>query len=75
MCVDLATILDSMISQTEWGTTAKFSCTSCGKQLADRRDMRRHCETHLDIKHECEICGKRCKTSNALRMHRSNYHK
>jgi len=71
LCVDLATILDAMIGHSG----SKYACKSCGKELADRRDMRRHCETHLDIKHVCEFCGKHCKTSNALRMHYSTYHK
>jgi len=71
LCVDLSTILDAMIGHSG----AKYACKSCGKQIADRRDMRRHCETHLDMTHACELCHKVCKTRDALRQHYSAYHK
>jgi len=73
----LAAVLDSMILVAEGDHTVfmKYTCSNCGKQLPDRRDMKRHCETHLDITHICEMCQKVCKTRNALRQHYSAYHK
>ena len=67
----MSAILEGMISETY----GQFSCNTCGKVMAQKRDMKRHVESHLDIKHECEICGQRSKTSNALRMHYKIYHK
>merc|ERR1712181_88277 len=72
-----AAVLDSMIlvAEGDHPVFMKYTCSNCGKQLPDRRDMKRHCETHLDITHICEMCQKVCKTRNALRQHYSAYHK
>ena len=75
----LATLLDSMIVVGEdaggQSVYMKYTCATCGKKLPDRRDMKRHCETHLDVTYICELCQKSCKTRNALRQHYSAYHK
>ena len=68
---DLSTVLEGMITETY----GQFSCNTCAKVMAQKRDMKRHVECHLDINHECNICGQRSKTSNALRMHYRNNHK
>jgi len=75
----LAALLDSMIVVGEdaggQSVYMKYTCATCGKKLPDRRDMKRHCETHLDVTYICELCQKACKTRNALRQHYSAYHK
>ena len=75
----LAAVLDSMIVVGEdaggQSVYMKYTCATCGKKLPDRRDMKRHCETHLDVTYICELCQKACKTRNALRQHYSAYHK
>ena len=71
MYLELKNVLESMMSFGEGG----WSCTTCGKTMHSKKDMRRHCETHVNVTHECQECYKIFKTSNALRQHHSVHHK
>jgi len=64
-----------MIHQRLESGESGWSCGTCGKVMAARKDMRRHCETHVDYSHECQYCNKTFKTSNAFRQHHNIYHK
>ena len=66
-------MLDSMMSQN-FGD-GSWSCSTCGKTMPAKKDMRRHCETHVDMVMDCPICQKSFKTSNAFRQHQAMYHK
>ena len=50
-------------------------CTVCGKKIKDKRDMKRHLETHLSgLSYDCSQCGKNFRSSSALRKHIYNHH-
>lgn len=74
--LDLDAVLNGMISQTYGeGNLVKFSCNTCGKMMSEKRDMKRHVESHLNMTYSCEICQKTCNTSNALRKHFYMHHR
>ena len=76
---DLNSLCDSMIAkyENEGQSAAKYRymCTSCGKVIISKKDMRRHVETHLDISHPCSVCQRTFKTRSSLALHYSLYHK
>merc|ERR1712013_651097 len=72
---DPTAMLDSMMSKVLVDGIAKFQCATCGKLMAEKRDMKRHLESHLDMSYACEICKKVCTTSNALRKHYYVHHR
>ena len=74
-CADLTAVLDSMMSKVWAEGIAKFCCNTCGKIMAEKRDMKRHLESHLDMSYNCDICKKVCTTSNALRKHYYVHHR
>ena len=50
-----------------------FRCTVCEKKIKDKRDMKRHLETHLSgLSYECSQCGNSFRSSDALRKHKRN---
>ena len=54
----------------------KWKCTVCGKGTKDKRDMKRHIESHIDgVSHPCNICGKGIRSKHALFMHKSRTHR
>jgi len=65
---ELRRMLDSMMSQN-FGS-GSWSCSTCGKTMPAKKDMRRHCETHVDMVMACPLCQKSFKTSNAFRQHK-----
>ena len=69
--LDFSSLLESMIQR---GLNGSFECTSCGKTSGDRKSMRRHVETHLDVRHSCQLCDKVSKTRVGLAQHYSKYH-
>ena len=75
LCADLNAVLDSMMSKVWAEGIAKFCCNTCGKVMAEKRDMKRHLESHLDMSYSCDICKKVCTTSNALRKHYYMHHR
>ncbi len=47
-----------------------FRCTVCEKKIKEKRDMKRHLETHLSgLSYECSTCGKSFRSSDSLRHH------
>ena len=51
-----------------------FRCTVCDKKMKDKRDMKRHLETHLSgLSYECSQCEKSFRSSDSLRQHKKNY--
>ena len=53
-----------------------WKCTVCHKAMKEKRDMRRHLETHLNgLSFDCKYCGKMHRSSIALRDHIRRHHK
>ena len=49
-----------------------WKCTVCGKLTANKQDIRRHVEVHIEgATHICNRCGKTSRSSSALRKHKS----
>ena len=47
-----------------------YRCAVCEKKIRNKKDMKRHLETHLSgLSYNCSECGKDFKSSNALRQH------
>ena len=69
--LDFASLLESMIQR---GLNGNFECTSCGKTSGDKKSMRRHVETHMELRHSCKFCDKVSKTRVGLAQHYSKYH-
>ena len=47
-----------------------YRCAVCEKKIWNKKDMKRHLETHLSrLSYSCSECGKGFKSSNALRQH------
>ena len=71
---DLNQRIKSMITRSEQsagpGQGLMASCNICGKQGA-YRNMPNHVETNhiTGISHACDLCGKICRSRNALKMH------
>ena len=54
----------------------KWKCSICGKASQNRQDVSRHVETHIEgISYPCNQCGVVKRSSNALNVHMSKYHK
>ena len=51
-------------------------CKVCGKE-GRQNEIAQHIEAkHITgLTHTCDICGKKVKTKNALRLHKSTHHK
>ena len=72
---DLKTTLDSMIENNVGGAKA-WRCTVCGREIHDRRDMRRHVETHIEgLSYPCNLCDAVKRSSNSLNSHFSIVHR
>ena len=49
-----------------------FICTVCNKSMTHKVSMKRHIETHMTgLSYECDRCGKKFRSSNALNAHKS----
>ena len=47
-----------------------YRCAVCEKKIWNKKDMKRHLETHLSkLSYSCSECGKDFNSSNALRQH------
>ena len=54
----------------------KYMCTVCGTRGKTKQAASRHVESHLEgAAHPCNLCEKVSKSSNALTMHVSTYHR
>ena len=50
-------------------------CTLCGKITNDRRNMRRHIETHMEgLSYVCPSCNKVFRSNNSLQTHKRRFH-
>ena len=56
------------------GLNGTFECTNCGKSCADKKGIRRHVETHMDMRHSCQLCDRVSKTRVGLAQHYAKYH-
>ena len=56
-----------------------WKCTVCGKETKGRNartNLRGHIETHMEgLSYNCNQCGKNSRSSNALNIHVSRFHK
>ena len=63
-------------SMMEKGSNGEYKCIVCEKSLRNRQDMSRHIETHIEgITYPCNQCGTLKRSSVALKIHRSRFHK
>ena len=55
-----------------------WHCAVCGKHSSGKTDISRHIEgTHI-VNHpgfQCDVCGEKLKSRNALRIHKSSKHR
>ena len=73
---DLQVKIASMMESVNDGESNKWRCTVCGKTAKLKGDVRRHVESHIGgVTHPCHMCGKISRSSNALIMHFSKYHR
>ena len=67
--------LDSMMERAGNGEN-KWKCSSCGKEIKDRNDMRRHIESHIEgLSYPCNQCDTVSRSSSVLNMHVTRHHK
>ena len=58
------------------GQNGLLTCNACGKSGTDKRNMRRHVETHIDgLSYPCQLCGKTFRSKHSLSNHKFNFHK
>merc|ERR1711874_659904 len=50
----------------------KWRCSLCGKVTSHIGNNRQHFETHhyVALQYKCDICGRECRTRNALACHK-----
>jgi len=70
-----ALILDSMSQVVSEVKGTCWQCNHCGKQDKDKKDMRRHVESHYSFSHTCPHCEKIYKSRPSLKSHISAKHK
>jgi len=58
------------------GTTGRWKCLACSKQLSNRSNAMRHYRDHhlAFEKHNCEVCGKEYNNISCLRQHLKTSH-
>jgi len=67
--------LEAMIERIdEEETGMRFNCKSCQKKTSSKQSILRHVETHLDMVHSCNLCGKQSKTRVGLAQHYAKFH-
>ena len=73
--LDFNNLLEAMIERIdEEETGMRFNCKSCQKKTSSKQSILRHVETHLDMVHSCNLCGKRSKTRVGLAQHYAKFH-
>ena len=73
---DLKTQLESFMESINDGESNKWKCTVCGKISLNKKDIRRHVETHINgVSHPCNLCGKVSRSSYALIIHTAKHHR
>jgi len=79
--VAVANNVEEQINQYLEECPGGYRCTFCGKTCIGRpstskRDTQRHIETHIEgLSYECQICHKILRTKNALKTHKSTFHR
>ena len=70
---DLDAQLNSMMEKLE----GKWTCTACDKFSGKKSHTKQHIESkHTEgITHFCNLCGKHSRSTSALAVHKSKYHK
>ena len=54
----------------------KWRCTVCAKVIKFQRHMERRIETHIGgVSYTCNLCGAVKRSSNALNVHMTRYHR
>ena len=72
---DIQNQIATMMERTTDGDY-KWKCTVCGKATKDKQDIKRHIESHIEgLSYPCNQCGKVSRSSNALQVHLSKFHK
>ena len=72
---DLKGQINSMMEKINDGEN-KWKCSICGKASQNRQDVSRHVETHIEgMSYPYNQCGAVKRSSNALHVHISKYHK
>ena len=72
---DIAGQINSMMKNVTEGDY-KLKCIVCGKMSKTRQNMSSHIETHIEgVSYPCNLCGSVKRSSNALNLHTSRYHK
>ena len=70
--------LDAQITSMMFREEKMWHCSVCGKSSTSKTDISRHIEgTHI-TNHpglECDVCGEKLKSRNALRQHRALKHR
>jgi len=75
---DVLMSLDAQITSMMFREEKMWHCSVCGKSSTSKTDISRHIEgTHI-TNHpglECDVCGEKLKSRNALRQHRALKHR
>jgi len=75
---DLVSNLDAQITSMMYKAEKLWHCSICGKTSSGKTDISRHIEgTHI-VNHpgfQCDVCGEKQKSRNALRIHKSSKHR
>ena len=67
--------LDNRLEQMTEKKEGVWACKVCRKMMVDRRDLKRHAETHIEgMSHVCHICSKIYTTRSSLRVHINGIH-
>ena len=72
---NIETLNAQISSMTEkiYDNIYKWKCTVCGKLSANKQEIMRHVEVHIEgASHPCNQCGKTSRSSSALRKHKSS---
>ena len=68
--------INSMLEKTGGEGGNSWKCTVCGKTSNYKQTIERHIETHIEgVSYPCNQCGAIKRSSSALSMHVSRYHK
>ena len=68
--------INSMLEKTGGEGANSWKCTVCAKTSNYKQTIERHIETHIEgISYPCNQCGAIKRSSSALSMHVSRYHK
>ena len=68
--------INSMLEKTGGEGGNFWKCTVCGKTSNYKQTIERHIETHIEgISYPCNQCGAIKRSSSAINMHVSRYHK